>query len=210
MVSTHQSNTGDMNILHCFADEGIESEALAAYGDVTRVGLDPQDTPYTRTLIQADAREVNFNQEFDLGLFHPPCQRWAVGSYTSGDPKDRHDNLIPVAREIAQEHCKNWIIENVPQAPLKDPVFLDGRMFGSPLVYERAFETNYHVPQPPRQKTFAQVSEGIQTHHENGGFQGSKQEWKSLKGYTGEYNSRSLKREAIPRAYINYLIRPLL
>jgi len=198
-----------MKILHVFADEGIESEALAAYGDVTRVGLDPKDNPYTDELIACDARELDLEQTFDLGLFHPPCQRWAVGSYTSGDPKERHENLIPVARRVAREYCENWIIENVPQAPLHQPVTLNGGMFGLPLHYERAFETSYHVDQP-REQTRLSGPGGFETHHANGGFQGSKQLWKSAKGYTGEYDARSLKREAIPRAYINYLIRPLL
>jgi len=198
-----------MKILHCFADEGVESEALAAYGHVTRVGLDPKDNPYTDELIASDARKIDFEQGFDLGLFHPPCQRWAVGSYTSGNPEERHDNLIPVARDIARRYCENWIIENVPQAPLHDPVTLNGGMFGIPLHYERAFETSYHVDQP-RNQTRLSGPGGFEKHHANGGFQGSKELYKSAKGYTGEYNSNSLKREAIPRAYINYLVRPLL
>ena len=197
-----------MKILHCFADTGVEAEALAAFGDVTRVGLDPVDTPYTTELIQADVREWEPSQTYDLGLFHPPCQKWATGSYISGDPSKRHENLIPVAREIAQEYCENWIIENVPEAPLNDPVTLNGGMFGLPLHYERDFETSYHVDQPRNQ---TRLSDGyFDRHHENGGFQGAKQLWKSAKGYTGEYNARSLKREAIPRTYINYLVRPLL
>jgi len=198
-----------MNILHVFADEGIESEALAAYGSVTRVGLDPKDNPYTDELIACDARELDLDQTYDLGLFPPPCQRWAVGSHISGDPEEKHKNLIPAAREVARECCENWIIENVPQAPLHQPVTLNGGMFGLPLHYERCFETSYHVDQP-RQQSRLSGPGGFDTHHANGGFQGSKELWKSAKGYTGEYNSRSLKREAIPRAYINYLVRPLL
>ncbi len=197
-----------MKILHCFADTGVESEALAAYGSVTRVGLDPVDTPFTDTLIKADARDVEFDQTFDLGLFHPPCQRWTPGAQMNGTTGD-HEDLIPLARELANEYCENWIIENVPQAPLNDPVTLNGGMFGLPLHYERCFETSYHVDQPRNQTRLVNNGE-FDRHHENGGFQGPKQVWKSVKGYTGEYNSISLKREAIPRAYINYLVRPLL
>jgi len=198
-----------MRILHCFADTGIECEALSAYGETVRVGLNPTDNQYTDTLIKSDAKELEFDTTFDLGLFHPPCQKWAVGSYTSGNPAERHDNLIPVARKLAQEYCDNWIIENVPQAPLNNPVTLNGGMFGLPLHYERSFETNYHVDQP-RNQTRLTDNGWFDTHHENGGFQGNKQLWKSAKGYTHDWPSRELKRTAIPRAYINYLIRPLL
>jgi len=198
-----------MKILHCFADTGVECEALSAYGEVIRVGIDPTDNPFTDELIACDARELEAEQTFDLGVFHPPCQKWAVGSYIDGDPDKRHDNFLPVARDLGREYCDNWIIENVPQAPLHQPVTLNGGMFGLPLHYERAFETSYHVAQP-RQQTRLAGPGGFEDHHANGGFQGSKKLWKSAKGYSHDWPSRPLKRSAIPRAYLNYLIRPLL
>jgi len=198
-----------MKIFHCFADEGIESEALAAYGHVTRVGLDPSDNKHTDELIARDARELAFRETFDLGLFHPPCQKWASQTHVHGDRSD-HENLIPVARKIAQEYCDEWIIENVPSAPLHNPVTLNGGMFGLPLHYERAFETSYYVDQPRDQARLCGGNEAFNRHHDTGGWTGSIELWKSVKGYSGEYDSRSLKREAIPRAYINYLVRPLL
>jgi hypothetical protein len=198
-----------MEILHCFADEGIESEALSAYGNVTRVGLNPTDNPHTDTLISADARDVEFERDFDLGLFHPPCQKWAAQTHVHGD-RDDHENLIPVARELAQKYCTNWIIENVPGAPLRSPVALNGGMFGLPLHYEREFETSYHVDQPRNQARLCGGNETLDEHHEKGGWVGGVELWKGVKGYSGEYEARSLKREAVPRAYIDYLARPLL
>jgi len=197
-------------ILHCFADKGVESECLSDYGTVYRVGFNAEDTNESIP-IKADANSLPFKEptEFDLGLFHPPCQRWTPGSQMQGTDTD-HDNLIPVAREIARENCDEWIIENVPQAPLHNPIILNGGMFGLPLHYERAFETSYHVPEPPRQTQLGRPNETFAEHHANGGFQGSKQVWKSLKGYSGEYDSRTLKRTAIPRPYLEYLLRPLL
>lgn len=198
-----------MKILHVFADTGVECEVLSAYGDVTRVGIDPDPNPYTDELIACDAREITLDQTFNLGLFHPPCQRWTPGSQMQGT-EDDHANLIPVARDLAREYCDDWIIENVPQAPLHNPTVLNGGMFGLPLHYERAFETSYHVPEPPRQTQLGRPNNAFQEHHANGGFQGSKELWKSAKGYTHDWPSRPLKRSGIPRAYINYLVRPLL
>ena len=197
-----------MRILHCFADTGVECEALSAYGHVTRVGIDPTDNPYTDELITADARELELDQAFDLGLFHPPCQRWTPGAQQHGTTVN-HDDLIPVARELAERYCDEWIIENVPQAPLNDPVTLNGGMFGLPLHYERSFETSYHVAQPRRQTRLTQ-NEVMDKHHETGGWFGNYELWQSVKGYSGDYNAKSFKRSAIPRPYINYLVRPLL
>jgi len=118
----------DLKILHCFADHGTEAEALGRYGDVIRVGIEPRDTN-TSTPIKADAHALPFEDEtFDLGLFHPPCTRWSdmPDANKAGDAP----NLIPLAREIAAEHCDEWIIENKPQAPLEEPTILTGKMFG--------------------------------------------------------------------------------
>jgi len=196
-----------MQILHCFADEGVESEALCAYGDVVRVGLDPRDTNESQP-IKADANALPFKDgaTFDLGLFHPPCQRWSSLTHIHGDPED-HPNLIPLSREIAQQHCDEYIIENVPRAPLKNKTLLNGRMFGLPITYTRAFETSYHTPDPP-------FNTGLDDFHTTdatpGDWNGSKNVWKSIKGYSGDYTEHTIKREAIPRAYIDYLLRPLL
>ena len=198
-------------ILHVFADTGVECEVLSGYGDVTRLGIDPEPNPYTDTLIEADAHDAAeyLSGTFDLGLFHPPCQTWTPGARMNGTTDD-HPNLIPLARSIAREYCDEWIIENVPDAPLHNPTVLNGGMFRLPLHYERAFETSYHVPHPPRQASLSRPNEKFETHHANGGFQGRKELWKSVKGYSHDWPSKPLKRSAVPRMYLNYLIRPLL
>ena len=201
----------DWRILHVFADTGVECEVLSGYGDVTRIGISAEDNPFTDELIAADARDADehLSDEYDLGLFHPPCQRWTPGAQMQGTDTE-HDNLIPVARSIAREYCDEWIIENVPQAPLHNPTVLNGEMFGLPVHYERAFETSYHVPDPPRQTQLGRPNNVFAKHHANGSWQGSKELWKSAKGYSHDWPSRPLKRSAIPRAYINYLVRRLL
>jgi len=199
----------EMSILHAFADEGIESEVLSAYGSVTRVGINPTDNPYTDALIQADIREWEPEDKYDVGLFHPPCQKWTPGARSNGTTGN-HDNLIPRARDVAEDCCDEWIIENVPQAPLNESVRLNGAMFGLPLHYERVFELSYHVDQPRNQTRLTGGHGTFDKHHETGGWYGSNELWKSVKGYTGNYNSEALKRTAIPRPYLNYILRPLL
>jgi len=199
-----------MDILHVFADTGVECEVFSGYGTVTRLGIDAKPNPYTDEVIVADAHDADehLSREFDLGVFHPPCQSWTPGAQQHGTEGD-HPNLIPLARSIAREFCDEWIIENVPQAPLHDAVVLNGGMFGLPLHYERAFETSYHVAQPRRQTRLSE-HETFDKHHSTGGWQGDKSIWKSVKGYSHDWPSDPLKRSAIPRAYINYLLRSLL
>jgi len=202
--------TTDLQILHCFADTGVECEVFYAYGDVTRLGIDADPNPYTTKTITADARDAADHLEgtFDLGVFHPPCQAWTPGAGQHGT-KDNHDNLIPLARSVARDYCDEWIIENVPQAPLRDAVTLNGGMFGLPLHYERCFETSYHVAQPRRQTRLTD-HETFDKHHDTGGWYGDKDIWKNVKGYSHDWPAQALKRSAIPRAYLNYLLRPLL
>jgi hypothetical protein len=196
-----------MKILHCFADQGVESEVLQGYGTVYRVGLDPEDTNESIP-IKANAKALPFKDDvaFDFGLFHPPCQPFSNASRGRNDD----ENLIPLARELAEKYCDEWVIENVPNAPLNDPVELAGGMFGSPLEFRRAFETSYHVPQPFDQARLDGGNGPFAEHHRDGSWKGASGLWRSAKGYSGDYDMRSLKREGIPRTYIEYLIRPLL
>lgn len=213
----------DPLILHCFADYGAESEVLSRYGNVVRVGIDPLDTNQSEA-IQADAHisdsdkdwDIPFQNDvnFDLGIFHPVCSKWAATTSISGDPED-HTNMIPSARSIAERYCDYHVIENVPRAPLEDPIVLDGRMFGLPIMYERAFETNFKIPQPPRYQRFwgrgegggndkAETSSFFFTEH-------SRRWWGSVKGVDArKYPKQHLAKNTIPAPYIDHICRAWL
>lgn len=191
----------DTVIYHLFADVGVECEVFSAYGRVARVGIDPVDNPYTDEVVAADLTEgCPLKPGADLAVLHPPCQKWSTATQVDGNPDD-HPNLIPLARELGQELAEDYIIENVPDAPLQDPVVLDGRMFGLPIAYGRAFETSFHVEQPPRHAL------DLPNHLYDGSWGGTMDYWKTMKGYSGDYPSRDFKRSGIPRAYLDYVIR---
>jgi hypothetical protein len=190
-------------ILHCFADTGVESEPLSAYGQVIRVGIEPRDTNQS-TPIKADATALPIKDgvTFDLGLFHPPCTRWSdmPDANAAGDAP----NLIPDAREIAEQYCDEYIIENKPNAPLRDAVRLKGDMFGLPIEYERAFETSFHVEQPAIHMTLG--TECSTYYYADR----SKAWWRSVKGVSAEYPKQRLAKSGMPAAYIHYLMRAWL
>lgn len=204
---------GPLKILHCFADVGVEAEVLTAYGEVIRVGLSPRNT--NRSIpIQADANKLPFEPEtFDVGLFHPECARFSEVTSISGTPED-HPNQIPLARELGQTYCEHYIIENKPVAAedpdgLKRPdggslLTLDGRQFGIPLRYERTFETSFPVDRRPIQQPLRQeVSPYFYADR-------STEFWRALKGYSGNYTKTAVAKNAVPRPYVDFLIREYL
>jgi len=200
-----------MKILHAFADSGAEDPTLSRYGDVVRLTINAETNKYS-DVIQADATEPPFvdNVSFDLGIGHPPCGGVSPMSDTGEGSRNDWPDLVPECRELFERHCDHYIIENKPRDSLNDPVILDGHMFELGIEYKRAFETSYHVAQPRQQTRLRDPPEKLQEHHAKGHWKGSKELWKSAKGYSHDWPSRPLKRSAIPRAYLNYLIRPLL
>lgn len=189
-----------MKILHAFADHGVESEALATYGDVTRASIDPRPNDASDA-VQADATDLPFAPDtFDLALFHPPCTAYSDMPSADGDALD----LIPEARAEADRVAEEWVIENKPAAPLRDAVVLDGKQFGLPVEYARAFETSFRVPQPPRQQTLATETSPFFFSERTAAW------WRSVKGVRGEYPKDQLAKNCLPLAYVHYLARAWL
>lgn len=192
-------------VYHIFADTGVESEPLSAYGRVVRIGLDPLDRNDSEP-IKADARLLPLQKQADLSVWHPPCQQWSDG--TPIDERDDYPNLIPFARRTAPEISDHWIIEYVPRAPLDDDsVTLTGKMFGLPISYPRKFETSFHVEQPPRERSLPTGTWGEKQGSTGNSWLGDKARWKSVKGVSNDYPIEPLRRSGIPAAYIHYLCR---
>ena len=80
---------------------------------------------------------------FDAVWASPPCQKFSAA--TTGSAKN-HLDLVAATREHL--YGKPFIIENVPAAPLKDPVRLCGIMFGLKVIRHRHFESNVVLKTP--------------------------------------------------------------
>ena len=188
-------------IYHLFADRGVESEVLGQYGRVVRVGLDPRANDVSEAVC-GDATELPLRPDADLAVWHPPCAHWSRMTRISGDPAE-HPDLIDDARQVAQRVADEYVIENVPAAPLHDPVVLDGRMFGLPIRCERAFETSFHVEQPAR---YASLSDEAETSPYFFADR-SRDWWAVAKGYSPSYPKEHLAKNSIPAPYIRHLLR---
>lgn len=191
-------------IVHLFADYGAESEALSTYGDVYRYTIDPEPNPFCERTVQMDLLKETPSIEAKLVVAHPSCAPWADTTHISGDRAD-HENQIPRARELAQEIGEHYIIENKPAAPLKNPTVLNGRMFGLPLAYERAFETSFRVPTPPIERTLNEKTVTPYFYADR-----SKDWWQAVKGLRGQYPKEHVAKNALPLAYVDHLCRAWL
>jgi hypothetical protein len=202
---TGKTTNGSQRILHLFADTGIEDEVLHTFGEVTRVGIDPEPNPFS-SVIQADATDPPLNDRFDLAVAHPPCQRWSVATEGGGDRED-HPDLIDEAREVCDRLADHYIIENVPDAPLRDPVVMSGGQFGLPIHYPRAFETSFPVDHPkPVPRWSPDVGPLSEQAKSGNAWVGRNVGWRLAKGYGHDWPARALKRHGIPAAYIRRLL----
>lgn len=97
--------------------------------DVTGVDVSPR-SDYPFELVEAEA--VTFLREhgtdFDVITGSPPCQAFSTITFSP----DRHADLIGATREAMIGTGRPYVIENVPRAPLHDPILLCGSHF--PLV----------------------------------------------------------------------------
>jgi len=63
-----------------------------------------------------------------------------------------YSDLINKTREALIATGKPYVIENVPEAPLINPIILCGTMFGLPTYRHRCFESNLALVQPIHSK----------------------------------------------------------
>lgn len=105
---------------------------------------------YPFKLVPFDALTVLdwYKDEFDAFHASPPCQGYSAMSACRPGVADRYPKLIEPVREALDAIGKPYVIENVPGAPLKNPIELCGQMFGLELYRHRLFESNVPLVAP--------------------------------------------------------------
>jgi DNA (cytosine-5)-methyltransferase 1 len=117
--------------------------------DVVGIDIKPQPR-FPFTFICADALNPPVQlEDFDLIWASPPCQ-----AFSSSKTHNYYPNLIPQVRQMVCGH-PTVVIENVPQAPLRKDLVLNGAMFSElRVVRKRIFETTFPIPplqgKPPK------------------------------------------------------------
>ncbi|KAB2365209.1 DNA cytosine methyltransferase [Actinomadura montaniterrae] len=179
--------------------------------DVVGVDKAPQRR-YPFEFIQADALDVladrAFIAGFDVLAGGPPCQAHTLAQRIQGR---EHPDLIPGVRAGMQASGLPHVIENVPGAPLRNPVELCGCMFTGLGVYrERLFEFGNWpgITQPahrPHTEPLVKLGRPPRPGHRMhvvGNFSGVAQARKAM-GIA--WMTRDELREAIPPAYTRHI-----
>lgn len=136
-----------MKILDIYSGAGGCSVGYHQAGfDVVGVDLHPQPR-YPFEFHQADALEYLATADLTgVDAIHasPPCQAYAGVTAWRGN-RDEHPDLLAATRTALEATGLPWVIENVPEAPLRPDLLLCGSQFGLKVKRHRAFETSWRA-----------------------------------------------------------------
>lgn len=148
----------------------------------------------------------------------PPCQHYTTLAKGNNNNRGDHPDLIPATRELLKATGLPYVLENVPSAPLLNPITLCGEMFGLGVIRHRLFESNVLLMQPehvPHRGKVAGWRHGQKFDgpycavYGDGGGKGSLDEWREAMG-TPWMQTRHEIAESIPPAYTAFVGQQLL
>jgi DNA (cytosine-5)-methyltransferase 1 len=128
-------------------------------------GIDIKPQPrypfmFWQTDVMTGVKELDLDR-YDLIHASPPCLRWSVTGKSWGPENNlRHPDLVGPIRDILQRWGGPYVIENIPAAPLQNPVRLCGTQFGLGVFRHRDFECSFPVAQPAHSKHQGYVGDG--------------------------------------------------
>jgi len=131
--------------------------SLAGFADITGVDIAPQPS-YPFEFVQAEALEflAAHGHEYDIIHASPPCQAYSRirGLVEARLGPREYPDLIAATRNLLMASGAIYVIENVPGAPLINPIMLCGTMFGLRVFRHRLFEIgpNIFMLAPPHQR----------------------------------------------------------
>jgi DNA (cytosine-5)-methyltransferase 1 len=123
----------------------------------TVVGVDiARQDHYPFTYIETDALDVlrlenwaELVENHDVIHASPPCQTYSAYRRRGNGVGGNYPDLIAEVRDLLQATDKPYLIENIPSAPLRNPVVVCGSSFGLDLQRHRLFESNLPLVAPP-------------------------------------------------------------
>lgn len=108
------------------------------------IGVDITDQPhYPFKFYQLDALKIKKWSAFQAIHASPPCQRYTA--YKRSNYVYERPEIIPIVREMLRNSGLPYVIENVPGAPLENPIVLCGSSFGLNIRRHRLFESNINL-----------------------------------------------------------------
>ena len=137
-------------VIDLYCKAGGSSKGFHDAGfDVVGVDIEPQPR-YPYEFHQGDAIEfiLKYGKDFDLVYGGPPCQSYSEMTNATGT-QDNHPRLVSATRAAMRSTGKPYVIENVPGAPLQNPITLCGSMFNLRVRRHRLFECDPVIWWPP-------------------------------------------------------------
>jgi DNA (cytosine-5)-methyltransferase 1 len=192
----------------CCGAGGASAGIMQAGCDVTGVDVAPQPH-YPYRFIQADALalDLDFIRSFDWLWASPPCQ-----AYVLLQPKrirGKYPDLMEPMRAMLTAAGRPFVMENVPNAPLRRDLLLCGTMFGLKVIRHRVFEIHgFDVEQPYHPPCRGRIRmRGYSTVAGTGadGLPGTRslRAWSAAMGI--DWMPYDALRESIPPAYSRYI-----
>lgn len=207
--------------LFCCAGGAAMGYHRAGFDEIVGIDIKPQKH-YPFTFIQADALEYvkEHGHEYDAIHASPPCQGYSLLAHVPNRDMGKYPKLVEQVRELLQASGKPWVIENVPQAPLINPIVICGTMFGLRTHRHRSFECNppvYFLPAACNKKVVKPKGSGARLAQYYGvdapmvtcaGHQFSREAGSRAMGI--DWMTRDELAEAIPPAYTEFIGRHLI
>ena len=194
-----------MKLLDLFCGAGGASKGYAMAGfEVTGVDLiDQPEYPYK--FIKGNALDLLDNQdfiaEFDVIHASPPCKAFTLTGWAKRyGYNQNHEDLLTPTRIGLISSGKRWIIENVPNSPMRADLILCGSMFGLKLRRHRLFESNVPLSLKGLKHDH---SYRVYSPHGNPHFKGEAKLWAEALDIDW-MKSRELS-QAIPPAYTHFI-----
>lgn len=153
-IGTGKTANNKFRLLDLYCCAGGASFGYEQAGlEVVGIDIDPQPK-YRGQFIQSDAIEylrANW-QNFDAIHASPPCQKYSKSSMQFRLAGKEYVDLIDPTRTELIKTGLPYVIENVPDSPLINPIVLCGAMFGLRTYRHRLFESNFKIipPEHPR------------------------------------------------------------
>jgi len=202
-----------VNILDLFCCCGGAAIGLSDYGrnHITGVDIEPgHEYPFHYFVNDVFDLPLKYFQQFDLIWASPPCQHYSYS--ISQEERNQYPDLVDKTRQLLLEVGKPFIIENIPNAPLRKDLRLCGEMFRLRVLRHRIFEIHgFKVPQPKHEKHKPPIDETHSYYAQIAGHGGNSYsfsivDWCSAIGIY-HISSKEHLTQTVPPAYSNYIIR---
>jgi DNA (cytosine-5)-methyltransferase 1 len=133
--------------LFCKAGGCTRGYQLAGFY-VVGVDIEPQPRYVGDEFIQGEALAyvAAHGHEYDLIHASPPCEGYSKAALQWRMKGKVYPDLVAETRQALQKTGKPYVIENVPEAPLINPVCLNGAVFGRRVHRPRLFECSFDLP----------------------------------------------------------------